>query len=45
MNLMLQYVKLDDPTAIHERVDVARSLAFIKDKQQLSKVTKLFATK
>lgn len=45
MNLMLQYAKLQNPSYIHERVDVQRSLAFIKDTETRSDMLKQFASK
>lgn len=45
MNLVLQYAKLQDPTYIHEKVDVQRSLAFIKDAEARADMLKQFASK
>lgn len=43
MNLMCRYMRLNNPASIHSVVDVQLSLAFIKDKDQLAAITKMFA--
>lgn len=45
MNLVLQYAKLENPSYIHEKVDVQRSLAFIKDAGARADMLKQFASK
>lgn len=45
MNLILQYAKLENPAYIHEKVDVQRSLAFIKDAGVRTDMLKQFASK
>jgi len=45
MNLVIQYTKLDNPASIHERVDVPRTLSFIKNIDQRGRIIGLFASK